>query len=244
VRILVWTALLGLWPACATAGAPALVETSAWERGGTSATIRGSSVDSLEVPRNGEVTVRLVSVDARGYPGPSDADRAQVVVRLHTEDGGAVTWRLEPTSPKTAPLRVMGLTRLDVVAGLVPTSGARVSGPAALAEIPRIGALEPGRWGRLARSVNEVGGRLWLAAQLPVHPSADAEPGSRALRLALEGAVEGAEGRVAGAVVVELEIAVEVVDRSRRPEERRPRDRRDDDDPVHKPRPRALASIR
>ena len=217
-----------------------LVEVSAWERTGDGGA-EPRRIAALDVPRNADVTLRVLSVEAPGLAVGEQLERSRVVLRVHTEDGGAVAWRLRAASPATAPLRAMALTRLDVVVGASSgVESARLSGPSTLAEIPMTGRLDPAVTRRLAHSVAESGGVLWMAAGLPVRAVADGAPGQTARRFVLEGASEDQGRRVARAVVVELEIGVEIVDRDDRPEERHKRERDGEEDPVHQPRPRQL----
>jgi len=221
-----------------------LTEVSVWERA-EAADAEPAQIGALELPRNAELTLRVLSAEGPGLGGVDGPDRPRVVLRVHTEDGGAVVWERDLNAPATAPLRVRALTGLDVVAGEASWApGGRFSGPAALAEIPRAGRLDPASARRLADSVAESGGSLWLAAHLPIRPVADDAPGRSTRHLVLEGSSEHQGRRVAGAAVVVLEIGVEIVDRAYRPEEEHKRDRDEEDDPVHQPRPRELASRR
>jgi hypothetical protein len=225
---------------CLSSGWPTLASLTAWERGATIESAETRRVERLEVPRNAQLTFRAVATDAAfGHLG-----ELSLHCRVHTMDGGMITWELASDSPPTEPIRAKWLKRLEVLVGVAePRVSGRLTGAAALAEVPPTGALMTGDWERLSLAVAEVGGQVVLATQVPVYPGEEAAPGRLRRTLVFEGAMRGdneAEVRVVSAVI---ELGIEIVDRDHRPKQK---DRRAPQrhDPVREPPPRDFAAVR
>ncbi|MGB0589817.1 MAG: hypothetical protein ACPGU1_09075 [Myxococcota bacterium] len=222
---------------CAAASGPMLTSLAAWERGSAIESSETRRLDRLEVPRNAQLTFRVLTAEMdSGMDG-----EVMLHCRVHTVDGGMITWGLTAGGESTEPIRAKWLKRVDVLMGTAgEEAGARLSGPAALVDVPAVGALRDGAWERLSAAVEQAGGQLAMAANVPIYPGEKGAPGVLRRYLVFEGVADAHSGPVVSAVI---ELAVEIIDRDYRPKQKEHR-APERHDPVREPPPRDFAALR
>ena len=239
MRCIPWLASLFMFSACATGSTSGLVAVYAWERGPDLARAEMQRLERIQVPRNAELSFRALELKGGAGVALQQGEELDVICRVHSVDGGMVTWQLSLDEAATRPIRATWLKRLDILVGSTETP--ELVGVARLAEVPEVGSLASGEWQRAEESVRTgTRARLMLAAQLPVHPELRGEPGQTQRALVFEGVGVAEGGAEESTLAIVIEMTVDIIDRDHRPKQKdfKAPERHD---PVREPPPRQLA---
>lgn len=235
-------ALSLLLSACSTSRPYTLAAVNAWERGEGLERSEERRLERLVIPRNAQVSFRVVEYGWADSGGQEAPGVVQVLCRVHTVDGGMVTWELSTSSPATGPVRAKWLKGLDVLMARVDGGGGLgLVGAAVLAEVPEVGRIEGDTWRAVHQATQEARGELAIASRLVIHAGERGHPSETRRYLVFEGVQVTPKGEERRGHTLALEMLVHIIDRDHRPKQKEHR-APERHDPVREPPPRALAA--